>query len=108
MLRRAGGEAVGDPARPHRDEAGLAEADEHADDEKLREILRQAAARRGQAPDDHADKHEVLARQAIAEIAEDRRGQEVAEHEGRSGPQPAAPSPRPRSRCIGVSTAAMT
>ena len=80
------GEEIGNPARAHRDEAGLAHADDHADGEELREALRQAAARRGEAPDHHAAEHEIFSREAVAEIAEDRRGDEIAEHEGRGGP----------------------
>ena len=85
-IARDAGEEVRDPARTHRDEGGLADADDHPDGKQLRKILGERGAGGGEAPYHDPGQHEPFARIAVAQKTEERCGDEIAEHEGRCGP----------------------
>ena len=82
QVAAAGREEVGDPGGADRAVAGLPHPDQDPEEQEQHQIGRPARKRRAQAPDRDAGGDQALARQAVAQVAEERRGEKVAEQEG--------------------------
>ncbi len=76
-------EGIRNPAGTDGGIAGLAQADQRAIDKQRAQRGRKAGQHGSQAPDEDAQGNQPFARRAIPQVAKERRGDKVSEHEGR-------------------------
>lgn len=86
IVASSGRKRVRNQARSNRRVTRFAHSNQHAEPQQFIECLRPTGQHRAQAPDEDAERDEPFARKAIPEETEERRRDEIADHEDRIGP----------------------